>query len=84
MILFYRQEFCNSLDSSPPTSPPVEKPEAKQEGKPEEVKKDKSVSNSVPADATDISAIEDILQLLKVLYSISTTSAFHFGEGGKI
>lgn len=52
--------------------------------KQEATKKEKSADPvAVPTVSTDISAIEDILQLLKVLYSISTTSAFDFGEGGK-
>ena len=53
--------------------------------KQEATKKEKSAGNpvAVPTVSTDISAVEDILQLLKVLYSISTTSAFDFGEGGK-
>lgn len=53
--------------------------------KQEATKKEKSAGDpvAVPTVSTDISAVEDILQLLKVLYSISTTSAFDFGEGGK-
>lgn len=53
--------------------------------KQEATKKEKSAGGpvAVPTVSTDISAIEDLLQLLKVLYSISTTSAFDFGEGGK-
>ena len=82
--MFYQQEFCNTLESSPPTSPLHEKPEVKQEVKQETAKKEKSVTESTaPSVATDISAIEDILQLLKVLYGISTNSAYDFGEGGK-
>ena len=74
------QEFCNALDSSPPSSPPLEKPEVKKEVKPE-VKQDKSSTDPTPVD--DISAVEDILQLLKALYSISTSSAYDFGEDGR-
>ena len=55
----------------------------KQEVKQETAKKDKSATDSVPTGAADISAIEDILQLLRVLYGISTSSAYDFGEGGK-
>ena len=53
--------------------------------KQEVTKTEKSAGDpvAVPTVSTDISAVEDILQLLKVLYSISTTSAFDFGEGGK-
>lgn len=47
------------------------------------MKKTKSSSDSAPVGVTDTSAIEDILQLLKVLYGISTNSAYDFGEGGK-
>ena len=50
--------------------------------KQETTKKDKSATDSVPAGVTDISTIEDILRLLKVLYGISTNSAYDFGEGG--
>ena len=82
--MLFLQEFCNTLESSPPTSPPLEKPEVTQEVKQETAKKDKSVTESTaPSVATDISAIEDILQLLNVLYGISTNSAYDFGEGGK-
>ena len=80
-ILFYfLKEFCNTLDSSPPTSPPPDKPEVKQEVK-QEVTKDKSSTAPTAAGVNDISAIEDILQLLKALYSISTSSAYDFGDG---
>lgn len=52
--------------------------------KQETAKKEKDVTETTaPSVATDISAIEDILQLLKVLYGISTNSAYDFGEGGK-
>lgn len=53
--------------------------------KQEATKEEKSAGRPVAVStvSTDISAIEDILQLLKVLYGISTTSAFDFGEGGK-
>lgn len=74
------QEFCNNLDSSPPSSPPFEKPVLKQEVK-QEVKQDKTSTEPAPVD--DISAVEDILQLLKVLNSISTSSAHDFGEDGE-
>lgn len=74
------QEFCNNLDSSPPSSPPFEKPVLKQEVK-QEVKQDKTSTEPTPVD--DISAVEDILQLLKVLNSISTSSAHDFGEDGE-
>ena len=74
------QEFCNNLDSSPPSSPPFEKPLLKQEVK-QEVKQDKTSTEPAPVD--DISAVEDILQLLKVLNSISTSSAHDFGEDGE-
>ena len=76
----YCQEFCNNLDSSPPSSPPFEKPVLKQEVK-QEVKQDKTSTEPAPVD--DISAVEDILQLLKVLNSISTSSAHDFGEDGE-
>ena len=80
-ILFYfLKEFCNTLDSSPPTSPAPDKPEVKQEVK-QEVTKDKSSTAPTPAGVNDISAIEDILQLLKALHSISTSSAYDFGDG---
>ena len=73
------------MDSSPPpTSPtPIEKQEVKQEVKQDTAKKpDKSITDSFATDVTGISAIEDILQLLKVLYCLSTNSAYDFGEGG--
>ena len=72
------------MDSSPPpTSPaPIEKPEVKQEVKQDTAKKDQSITDSFAANVTGISAIEDILQLLKVLYCLSTTSAYDFGERG--
>lgn len=79
-MLCFLQEFCNTLDSSPPTSPALDKPEVKQEVK-QEVTKDKSSTVSTPAGVNDISTIEDILQLLKALYSISTSSAYDFGDG---
>ena len=83
--ILFLQEYCDSLDSTPPSSPPPEPPEGGQEVKQEATKKEKSAGDpvAVPTVSTDISAVEDILQLLKVLYSISTTSAFDFGEGGK-
>ena len=43
--------------------------------------KDKSSTVPTPVAVNDISAIEDILQLLKALYSISTSSAYDFGDG---
>lgn len=73
------------MDSSPPpTSPaPIEKQEVKQEMKQDMAKKpDKSITDSFATDITGISAVEDILQLLKVLYCLSTNSAYDFGEGG--
>lgn len=77
---FLQQEFCNTLDSSPPTSPGLDKPEVEQEVKPE-VPKDKSSTVPTPVAVNDMSAIQDILQLLKVLYSVSTSSAYDFGDG---
>ena len=79
-LSFLQQEFCNTLDSSPPTSPGLDKPEVKQEVKPE-VQKDKSSTVPTPVAVNDMSAIQDILQLLKVLYSVSTSSAYDFGDG---
>lgn len=72
------------MDSSPPpTSPaPIEKPEVEQEVKQDTAKKDQSITDSFATNVTGISAIEDILQLLKVLYCLSTTSAYDFGERG--
>ncbi|XP_068683255.1 E3 ubiquitin-protein ligase HECTD1-like isoform X4 [Montipora foliosa] len=77
-------EFCDTLDPSLPTSPPAEDPEDTQEVKQEATRKGKLASDPVPASAssTDVSAVEDILRLLKVLYGISTNSAYGFGEGG--
>ena len=43
--------------------------------------KDKSSTVSTPVAVNDMSAIQDILQLLKVLYSVSTSSAYDFGGG---
>lgn len=79
-LSFLQQEFCNTLDSSPPTSPGLDKPEVEQEVKPE-VQKDKSSTIPTPVAVNDMSAIQDILQLLKVLYSVSTNSAYDFGDG---
>ena len=45
------------------------------------MKQDKTSTEPAPVD--DISAVEDILQLLKVLNSISTSSAHDFGEDGE-
>lgn len=69
---------------SPPDSPrlDLEEPEVKQEVKPE-VQQGKRSTGTTPVGVHDISTIEDILQLLKVLYSISTNSAYDFGEDGK-
>ena len=75
---FLQQEFCNTLDSSPPTSPGLDKPEVKQEIKPEVPK---SSTVPTPVAGNDMSAVQDILQLLKVLYSVSTSSAYDFGDG---
>lgn len=79
-LSFLQQEFCNTLDSSPPISPTPDQPEVKQEVKPE-VPKDKTSTVPTPGAVNDMSAIQDILQLLKVLYSISTSSAYDFGDG---
>lgn len=43
--------------------------------------KDKSSTVPTPVAVDDMSAIQDILQLLKVLYSVSTSSAYDFGDG---
>ena len=79
-LSFLQQEFCNTLDSSPPTSPGLDKPEVQQEVKPE-APKDKSSTVPTPVAVNDMSAIQDILQLLKVLCSVSTSSAYDFGDG---
>ena len=79
-LSFLQQEFCNTLDSSPPISPTLDQPEVKQEVTPE-VQKDKSSSVPTPVAVNDMSAIQDILQLLKVLYSVSISSAYDFGDG---
>jgi len=79
-LSFFQQEFCNTLDSSPPISPTPEQPEVKQEVKPE-APKDKTSTVPTPVALNDMSAIQDILQLLKALYSISTSSAYDFGDG---
>ena len=45
------------------------------------MQKDKSSTVPTPVAVNDMSAIQDILQLLKVLYSVSTSSAYDFGDG---